>query len=190
MVGMNLTRAREARDEALAGRLTDHRTTWLANVCRQRAERLGAAGVPGHAISIESRRWPGLPDGVSGTSITRGDVFGLSDAAGLDLFTASYVFGVGRRGYGRTRYERILAGSDDLGAVLDVVRDIGRCQGPYAVYLHWMRQAAADVSRAADQAISPELVELTLFDLALSGLPVPAGSTVAADDSDEGDAAD
>src|SRR5690242_946002 len=62
----------------------------------------------------------------------------------------------------------------------------------YAVYLHWMRQAAADVSRhSAADVVGAELLELTLFDLDAAVLPAWAGGGVAAVESaDEGDAAD
>ncbi|MBL7255615.1 8-oxoguanine DNA glycosylase OGG fold protein [Paractinoplanes lichenicola] len=254
---MDLIDAQAALDEARAGRLNDAQVKWLAEACH---------GDPrGQAVPYEVAKWADLWPG-DGGSITRGALLDMGAAPAIDIFTASYLFGMGERGYGRSRYDRIRAAAPELGETLERVREIGRCQGPvfayaqlyggpdydhrrrpgtppwsriasygpafftkflyftvpgalildarlaarvarltgndhgylrngrpvawtpyrYAVYLHWMNQAAADV------AVSPDLLELTLFNLAVADLPPRTGTTTPAptDPEDDGDAAD
>ncbi|WP_430781667.1 hypothetical protein [Actinoplanes sp. G11-F43] len=128
---MDLTDGRAARAEALAGRMNEQQVAFVAEACRRRLEKLGPAGVRAHAIAVDPGKWPEIS---VGESITRGDVFDLAHSGALDLFTASYVFGMGRRGYGRSRYDKIVARAVDLAGTLDVVRDIGLCQGPIFAY--------------------------------------------------------
>jgi hypothetical protein len=130
---MDLTDAQSAFEEALKYPLEDQQARWLAHSCRRRPERLRKGGVHGHAVEYDSSTWPELPVGV-GESITRGDIFDIADDPPLDVFMASYVFGTGRTGYGRSRYDDIRAGTPDLGDVLERVRGIGRCQGPVVAY--------------------------------------------------------
>ncbi|XVV08288.1 hypothetical protein ACQP2X_25930 [Actinoplanes sp. CA-131856] len=270
---MDLIDAREAWEEASGARLDDGQAERLADSCRRRAELLGGGGIRAHAVRYPADKWPDLPGGDGdGRTITRGAVFDIAGGPAIDVFTASYVFGMGTAGYGRSRYDRIRSGTPGLAGDLERVREIGWCQGVvvayaqlyggknydqrraagegpwsriasygpafftkflyftvpgglildarlarrvarltgseygylkngrpvawtpyrYAVYLHWMRQSAAAVSRySGSRVVSPELLELTLFDLNLSELPdrVDAGPA-AAEETDDGEAAD
>jgi hypothetical protein len=115
--------------------LSEARLKWLSNACCQAIGRLGDVGVLAHAVGFAPSAWPGLPTGAtSGRRISRGDVFALADGPTLDLFTASYAFGMGLRGYGPHRHQRVISAATDLSDVLERVRDIGRCQGPLAAY--------------------------------------------------------
>jgi hypothetical protein len=275
MASMKLIDGQAAREEAIAGQLSEQQARWLADACRRRSTKLGPSGVRRHAVAYESGKWSDLLlDVGSGHSLTRGDVFDVAASPAIDVFTASYIFGMGRRGYGRSRYDKIRAGALQLGDDLERVRDIGWFRGPifayaqlyggqdyghrsrpgtppwsriarygpafftkflyfavpgalildarlasrvarltgkehgylkngrplawtpyrYAVYLHWMRRAATDANRYAEcHEISPELIELTLFDLDLVDLPPGIGSSAVAteesDVDDDGDAA-
>jgi hypothetical protein len=135
MATVDFTDSQGARDEALKDRLAAQQITWLAGVCRRMQERLGNSDVRGPAVDYDSRKWPELPDGCGdGRSITRGSILDIAGFPALDVFTASYIFGMGRTGYGRSRYDGILAGAPDFGAILERVREIGRCQGPVIAY--------------------------------------------------------
>ena len=125
---MDLSHARAAADEASASRLTDRQVKWLADKCRHEPVR-------DHRINFDPGKWPELPGTLTdGSSITRRDVFDLANGPALDVFTASYVFGMGTVGYGRSRYDKIRAAAPDLGAILDGVREIGLCLGPVLAY--------------------------------------------------------
>lgn len=128
MATMDLTHAQAAREDALKDRLTEQQARWLA-------EKLADSDVRGHSVAYDPGKWRDLPPSLgSGTSITRGDIFGLADSPAIDVFTASYLFGMGTRGYGPSRYDKIRAGAPRLGETLDRVREIGRCQGPIFAY--------------------------------------------------------
>lgn len=238
---MTFADAIAALDEARRYALDPQAVHRLAESCQRRTQLLGQRGVLDHGVPYNPARWPAIPTAALGR-ITRGDVFALADGPAISLFTASYAFGMGLRGYGPQRYERIIANTASLGQILDQIREIGRCQGPtvayaqlyggdgptrakpgappwsridrlgpafftkclyfavpgalildsvlatrvaelsgmphllqhgrpivwtpyrYAVYLHWMTQTAAAVSaHTAPLAISPDLLELTLF---------------------------
>ena len=117
---MDLTDAQAAHTEAVRGRLDDQQAKWLADACQRRPEHVRHGDVRGHAVGYEAGNWPELPRGVGdGKSITRGDVFDITDASALDVFTASYIFGMGKRGYARSRYDKIRAGAPDLSDVLE-----------------------------------------------------------------------
>jgi hypothetical protein len=132
---VNFADSRTALEEATKYALSEENTRWLADLCQRRAVRLGERGVLAHEVAYDPSRWPCQTRGSGGrTRITRGDVFALADAPAMDLFTASYVFGMGLRGYGPHRYDRITAGAPDLSDLLEIVRQIGRCQGPAAAY--------------------------------------------------------
>src|SRR5258706_8485797 len=124
---MNLADARAAYEEATAPQhaLSDDRARWLAEACRRRLYRLGDGGVLAHSVRYDPSQWPDLPARTGdGTWITRGDVFALADGHALKLVTASYVFGMGLRGYGPHRYGRVVSGALDLGGLLERVREI------------------------------------------------------------------
>ncbi|WP_436533790.1 hypothetical protein [Actinoplanes sp. HUAS TT8] len=132
MASMDLIDAREALDQAVAARLSQHQATWLAGACSRRSAKLGPAGIRGHSIAYDPGKWHDLPFGDG--SISRGEVFDLSGASAADVFTASYVFGMGKRGYGRSRYDKIRSGAPHLGRTLEQVREIGLGQGPIFAY--------------------------------------------------------
>jgi hypothetical protein len=88
-------------------------------------------------VSYDLSAWPELPTKVGDAGGLRVATFDLAEREAVDLFTASYVFGMGLRGYGRHRHDEVVAGAADLGHVLERVREIGRCQGPAIAYAHF-----------------------------------------------------
>jgi hypothetical protein len=254
---MDFTHSRGAYNEARRCKPDSAQIRWLTDQCRRQAERLGRHGVANHSVPYDSVAWPELPAGIGdGERITRGHVFELANAGSFELFTASYTFGMGRIGYGRSRYDDIVRSTppEALGEALDRVREIGRCQGRvlayaqlygghdrrrarpgaapwsrihrfgpafftkflyfavpgalildqrlarrvaalngkeygylrngrpvawtpyrYAVYQHWMTETAAEVSKhTTPHVVTPELLELTLFETDLAAVPSPS----------------
>jgi hypothetical protein len=196
---MDLT---HAQDEATTGRLTDQQAIWLAAACRCRSERLGLGGVREHAIEYPAAKWPEVATAVgNGKSITRGQILDIADGPAIDVFTASYLFGKGKRGYGRSRYDRIRAASPNLSDVLERVREIGLRQGPIVAYAqlyggqdyeHRSRPDVAPWSRIAGYgpAFFTKLLYFAvpgaLFDLDASALPARRQDSAVATDHTDG----
>ncbi|SNY52810.1 8-oxoguanine DNA glycosylase OGG fold protein [Paractinoplanes atraurantiacus] len=143
---MDFGDARGAWEEASKHRLSDEQAERLAKL-------LDGGRVRDQAIRYTAEKWPDLPAGVgNGQVITRGDVFDIAAGPALDVFTASYVFGMGKVAYGRTRYDRIRKGAPGLAEDLERVREIGWCQGPVVAYAQLYGGQDYDHRRAAGVA--------------------------------------
>lgn len=116
---------REAANHALGPVRVDE----IARRCHELLEQLGPDAVAGHSISYSKDAWIGLldvlPPAAREGRVTRGDVFEVAKAVSSgqqpvrDLFTASYIWGQGGTGYGRSRYDKIIAVGAKLDACLD-----------------------------------------------------------------------
>ena len=105
----------EAAQFALPGDKVDEVSAWLSTAQSD----LGAEGVLGHRIHYDPQKWEGLlPALLLGRdSISRGEAFAMAAVGDLgNVFTASYIWGVGRVGYGPRRLRDII---DSTGGQLD-----------------------------------------------------------------------
>jgi hypothetical protein len=109
----------EAQAAAAKFAITGPARAELANACGATAERLGGAGVGGHRIAYSVDAWKDLIASIDGDlaepgSITRAEVFAIAQGVAaatrplIDLFTGSYLWGMGTTGYGADRYRKIL----------------------------------------------------------------------------------
>ncbi len=103
----------EAAQFALPGDKVDEVSAWLSTAQSD----LGAEGVLGHRIHYDPQKWEGLlPALLLGRdSISRGEVFAMAAVGDLgNVFTASYIWGVGRVGYGPRRLRDIIDSTGGL----------------------------------------------------------------------------
>ncbi len=104
----------QARQEAADYPLAKHRLQEIRGLIGAKRNELGEGGVRAHSVSYNPASWTGLlPDRLAGNDrVSRGDVFAMAETGGLtDVFTASYVWGTGRIGYGPRRYRDIVESS-------------------------------------------------------------------------------
>ncbi|MEU8610707.1 hypothetical protein AB0C29_22230 [Actinoplanes sp. NPDC048791] len=108
----------EARREAADHALSEADLRQLAAQVAAKRTSLGEDGWRGQSIAFAPANWAGLIDGMPLTQpgrISRGEVFDIAARGSVvDVFTASFVWGSGKRGYGPTRCRTILelAGTD------------------------------------------------------------------------------
>ncbi|MGW4948390.1 8-oxoguanine DNA glycosylase OGG fold protein [Actinoplanes sp. NPDC004185] len=102
----------EARDEAAGHALGEDDLSQLAAQVAAKRPSLGEPGWRGQSIAFAPANWAGLIDGLTipqAGTISRGDVFDIAARGSVvDVFTASFVWGSGKRGYGPTRCRTIL----------------------------------------------------------------------------------
>ncbi|SDI91113.1 hypothetical protein SAMN05444157_0757 [Frankineae bacterium MT45] len=109
----------QAASEAAARSLPTWELTNLAVAVRESARHLGPEGVGGDATTYSVSAWSSaltaLPPTMTSGCISRSDVFTIAAEVSLgtrspvDLFTASYLWGQGTKGYGRSRYDAIVS---------------------------------------------------------------------------------
>ena len=142
--------AEEARSEASRLKIGDDEIAELRNLCRLKTADLGPRGVRAHWVGFSATAWGDaarfLPEAVFGRErISRGDVFEIAsqvrngDRCAADLLTASFIWGMGRAGYGPRRYNAICAIAGDhleqkLRRVLDATGDDSDYFDPVAGY--------------------------------------------------------
>jgi hypothetical protein len=101
----------------------------IARGCRELVEHHGPDPVAAHGITYSQDAWVdllnALPPVAREGRVTRSDVFEVATEVSSgqrparDLFTASYIWGQGRNGYGRSRYDNIIAGNSNLDFCLE-----------------------------------------------------------------------
>ncbi|MDH6199091.1 hypothetical protein M2272_005758 [Mycobacterium frederiksbergense] len=110
----------QARQEAADHPLANHHLQEIRGLIAAKRNELGEGGVRAHRVGYNPASWAGLlPDRLTENDcVSRGDVFAIAETGDLaDVFTASYVWGTGRIGYGPRRYRDIVestAGQLDL----------------------------------------------------------------------------
>ncbi|MFV8242623.1 hypothetical protein [Mycolicibacterium peregrinum] len=101
----------QACQEAAEYPLADHHVEKLRGLVTAKRDELGEGGVRAHRVAYNPGSWAGLlPDRLAENDrVSRGDVFDMAETGNLtDVFTASYVWGTGRIGYGPRRYRDIV----------------------------------------------------------------------------------
>lgn len=101
----------QAREEAADHPMAKHRLEEIRGLIAAKRNELGEGGVRAHSVGYTPAGWAGLlPDRLAAKNrVSRGDVFAIAETGGLtDVFTASYVWGTGRIGYGPRRYRDIV----------------------------------------------------------------------------------
>ncbi len=140
----------QARAEASHHRIHDDQIPVLRELCSRRVVDLGQGGVRAHCVPFSLTAWREfaecLPEAVRAQEqICRGDVFDLASQVlrevrrAVDLLTASFVWGMGKTGYGPHRYREICAAASGdleqvLRRVLNEISDGQGCAGPVARY--------------------------------------------------------
>ena len=110
----------EARSEASRLKIGDDEIADLRDLCGRKTADLGPPGVRAHWVGFPATAWGDaarcLPGAVLRQErVSRGDVFEIasqvrdSDRCAADLLTASFIWGMGRTGYGPRRYRDICA---------------------------------------------------------------------------------
>lgn len=101
----------QAHAEAERHALSDEEIAELRTQVQAKRTTLGPEGVRGHRVPYNPMRWAGLiPAPLTKTTcISRGSVFDLAATGELTaVFTASYLWGSGKTGYGPHRLRRII----------------------------------------------------------------------------------
>jgi hypothetical protein len=119
----------DARLEAAEHPLDAGRVDDIARGCRELVEHHGPDPVTAHGITYSQDAWAdllnALPPVAREGRVTRSDVFEVATEVSSrqrparDLFTASYIWGQGRNGYGRSRYDNIIAANSNLDFCLE-----------------------------------------------------------------------
>jgi hypothetical protein len=119
----------DARLEAAEHPLDAGRVDDIARGCRELVEHHGPDAVAADGITYSQDAWVDLLDALPPVAregrVTRSDVFEVATEVSSgqrparDLFTASYIWGQGRNGYGRSRYDNIIAASSNLDFCLE-----------------------------------------------------------------------
>jgi hypothetical protein len=140
----------EARGEALDHKIADDEIARLGDLCNRKAAALGQDGVRGHRVPFVPEAWGTaadcLPSAVrSRRDIRRGDVFDIGaqvtagDLPAAYLLTASFIWGMGKIGYGPRRHRDILAAAGNgleasLTRTLKAIREDDGQSDPIAGY--------------------------------------------------------
>lgn len=119
----------DARAEAAKHPVSSVGLDEIARRCAALRYQHGPDAPASHEINYSTDTWNGLLDALPPTArdghVTRRDVFEVAQAVSLDerpvrdLFSASYIWGQGLTGYGRSRYNQIVEANPDLDTRLD-----------------------------------------------------------------------
>ena len=137
----------QARDEAAQYSLDAEGRRRVEEAIAQARRVLGGDNVRSHAVSFDPAKWQldrdPVPDRLmSAGQISRGDLFDLTarlpGSATWPLFCCTYIWGQGRNGYGRARFDRIRSVTPQDGIVNAVEESLARqgvC-GPISAYAY------------------------------------------------------
>jgi hypothetical protein len=137
------TEWREQENRARAEAATADRPDRIAQAVEEARRKLGGDDVRSHAITFNPAQWQphasALPERALSTGcISRGDVFEIAAQQDADwrLFCASYIWGQGRTGYGKARFEQIIQQTppEQLSTVIAGARGRLAACGPLSAY--------------------------------------------------------
>jgi hypothetical protein len=156
----------QARDGAAQYLLDAEGRRRVGEAIGQARRVLGGDDVRSHAVGFDPARWQlegdPVPDRLMlAGQISRGDLFdlaaGLPGSAAWPLFCCTYIWGQGRNGYGRARFDRITSVTPREGivdAVEESVARQGAC-GPLSAYAFLRERVGAARFRTGGPRSSP-----------------------------------